>query len=280
MRSDCLHRPLHPVVIVERDLQVDVRQVQHRLHGAVGDGQHRQAGGERRVAQLPYSWVGLDAAGEQHGRDVGAADRRHAGGQQQIVTVTGHDRHRPGAQILATVGQGTGAQRDMGDATVQLTCVEDLRADHVHDVPHSRRDQIALPGDAAQQLEGLRPAPGAFGLQLGCVALVEDILGAAEIEADMTGGVHRRVQQVDDAADHSLVADAAVGLGHHFHQFGHLARVVAARSGDDDDPGIQALRDLGIEMGTVGPFLGIHQAFDHHHTGFPCRALVAGDHLF
>ena len=210
---------------------------------------------------------------------MGATDRRHAGGQQQIVTVAGHDHHRAGPKILATVGQGASPQRDMGDTALQLAFVEDLRADHVHDVLHARCDQVALPGDATQQLEGLRPASGTLGLQIGRVTLVGDILGATEIEADMARGIHRRVQQVDDAADHPFVADAAVGLGHHFHQFGNLARVVAAGSGDDDDPGIQALRHLGIEMGTVRSFLGIHQAFDHHHAGFLGRALVAGDDL-
>ena len=63
--------------------------------------------------------------------------------------------------------------------------VENLRADHLHDVSHARGDQFALPGNAAQQLEGFGPVAGAFGPESGFVAGVMAILGAAEIETEV-----------------------------------------------------------------------------------------------
>ncbi len=279
MRGHRFHRLLHPVAVVERDFQIEVGQIQHRLHGAVGNGQDRQAGVERRTAQFPDAGVGLEAAGDQHAGDVGAPHRRHADRQQQIVAVAGNDHHRAGPQLLATVDQGGSAQRDVGDAPVQLPLVDDLRADHLHDIPHPRGDQLALPGNAAQQLEGFRPVAGALGPEFGLVAGVVAVLGAAEVEADMAGLIHRRVQQVDDAAEHPLVADAAVSAGDDFHGIGHLARGVAAGRGDDDDLGVQALRHLGVEMGAVGLLLGVHQALDDDDVGVVGRLLVAGDDL-
>ena len=145
----------------------------------------------------------------------------------------------------------------MGDAAVELPFIENLGADHLHDVAHSRRDQLALPGNAADQLEGLRPVSGAFGAKLRLVAGVIVLFGAAEIKADMAGWVHRGIHQVDDAADHSFMANAAVSLSHHFYGIGHLAWGVAARRGYDDDLGVQALRHFGIEVGAVRLFFGI-----------------------
>ena len=231
-------------------------------------------------AQLPNPRVGLEAAGEQDGGDVDAAHRRHADRQQQIVAVARGDHHRSGPQLLTTVGQGAGAQRHVHDAPVQLALVEGLGIDHVHDVPHPRRDQFALPGNAAQQPEGRRPVPGALVAQFFLAVGIVTVFGAAEIEADVTGRVHRRAQQVEDAAQHPFVVNAAVGAGHDFHGFRDLPWRVAAGRGDDDDLGIQALRHFGVKVSAVGLFLGVHQTLDHDGGGVLGGLLVAGDHFF
>jgi hypothetical protein len=161
---------------------------------------------------------------------VGAAHGRHADRQQQIVAVAGNDDHGAGPQLLTTADQAGCAQDHMGDAPVQLALVKNLRADELHDVAHARGAQLALPGNAAQQCEGLRPVAGAFGAEFGLVAGMVAVLGAAEIEPDMAGLIYRRVQQIDDGAEHPLVADAAVSAGDDFHGIGDLARCIAARA--------------------------------------------------
>jgi len=66
MRDHSFHCLLHPIPVVERDFQIEVGQIQHRLHSAVGNGQDGQAGVECRTAQLPDAWIRLEAAGDQH----------------------------------------------------------------------------------------------------------------------------------------------------------------------------------------------------------------------
>jgi hypothetical protein len=41
VRGDRFHRLLHPVAVIERDFQIEMRQIKHRLQGAVGNGQDR-----------------------------------------------------------------------------------------------------------------------------------------------------------------------------------------------------------------------------------------------
>ncbi len=165
----------------------------------------------------------------------------------------------------------------MGDAPVHLAFVEDLSADHLHDVLNARRAQFTLPGDAAQQFERFRPMAGALGAEFRLMTGATVIGSAAEIEADMARGVDRRIHQVQDATEHPFMTDAAVGLGDDFHGIGDLARGIVAGNGDDNHLGVQPLRHLGVEVRAVGLLLGIDQTLDNHDTGVLRRPFIAGD---
>ena len=50
VRGDRINGLLHPVAVIERHFQIQIGQVQHRLHSAVMNGKHGQTGVQRRAA--------------------------------------------------------------------------------------------------------------------------------------------------------------------------------------------------------------------------------------
>lgn len=243
---------------------VQAEQVVGRVVGVGLDGHHRQAAVQRGLAQLEDARVRREVAAQQQSGELLAIERGQAGGEDDVVAVArGHHQHA-GAQQLHGVGHGAGAEHDLVHAAlVGLAGVEHLGAEQFGDVT------------GAQGVEFLGERDGAEQLEVGAAQQRQVLLEAVDESRQAFLGL----DLVEDHAEHLGILGAAVQLGLNLDALGQTLEAVAALGRDEDDLGVQALGELGVDaLGVVG-LAGRHHAFDDDHVLAHSDLLEAADHV-
>ncbi len=163
------------------------------------------------------------------------------------------------------VGHGAGAEHDLVHAAlVGLAGVEHLGAEQFGDVT------------GAQGVEFLGERDGAEQLEVGAAQQRQVLLEAVDESRQAFFGL----DLVEDDTQHLGVLRAAVQLGLNLDALGQTLEAVAALGRDEDDLGVQALGELGVDaLGVVG-LAGRHHAFDDDHVLADGNFLVAADDVF
>ncbi len=163
------------------------------------------------------------------------------------------------------VGHGAGAENDLVHAAlVGLAGVEHLGAEQFGDVT------------GAQGVEFLGERDGAEQLEVGAAQQRQVLLEAVDKGRQTFLGL----DLVEDHAEHFRILGAAVQLGLNLDALGQALEAVAALGADQDNLGVQALGQLGVDaLGVVG-LAGRHHAFDDDHVLAHGNLLEAADHVF
>ncbi len=251
--------------VVRRRFLVQAEQVGGGVVGAGLHGHHRQAAVERGLAQFHDAWIRLEIAAQQQAGELDAVERSQAGGEDNVVAVTGGDHQHARLQQRNGAGNGACAEQNLVHAALLgLAGMQNARFEQFGDIAGAQRIQLLGEGDRAQQLE---------------VARAEDRQLLLE-PFDEGGQAVFALDLVEDHAKHLRVLGAAEQLRLDFEALGHALERVLALRGDQDDLGVQALGQVAVDARRVVELARRHHAFDDHHILAGGDLLVTADDVF
>ena len=255
------HRGHHgsgPFGVVDRHLGVDAAHQRRRLVAVLAGEQDGQPGGDRRLAQRPHPRVRPLPDGQQEAGEADPVHRGEADAEDHLVPVAGHDDQPALLEQRKDAGNGLGGDDDALHPPVLVTGVEHGDVQAGDDVAQPRPGQRLPVGDGrnerdaahrkgrSQPLDGRRPCLGQ--------------------------PVHHRTHD-------AVVFTGTVGARCDRHGLGQVVHVVVGGCADEQDVGIERLREQQVDPTGIDQAGARYETLDDQHVVLVQQRLGGREHV-